>query len=101
MMRSASRRGSDADRQVDEEDPAPRERLGEHAAEQQARGAASRRDRAPDSERLRTLGAVRERARDDRERSRRDERGAETLEGPAADEHAGRGRDAVHERRDR
>ena len=70
----------DPDRDVDEEDPRPRERLVEDAAEEQPDRAAADRDRGPDAERLRALGAFREGRRDDRERGRRDERGAEALQ---------------------
>ena len=43
--------GEDPDRHVDEEDPAPRERLRERAAEHEADGRAADRDRGPDAER--------------------------------------------------
>ena len=62
---------------------------------------AADRDRRPDAERLRALRALLERRRDDRERGRRDERGAETLERAAADQHPRGLREAVEQRRDR
>ena len=50
------------------------------AAEQEPDRAAADGDRRPHAHRLRALGALRERRRDDRERGRRDERGAEPLQ---------------------
>ena len=49
---------SSADGQVDEEDRAPVDELGQHAAEQDADRGAGAADRAPDAERLGALGAV-------------------------------------------
>ena len=92
------RRGGEADRHVDEEDPLPAQQVGEDAAEQQAEGAAAGRDRAPDAERLRALLALREGGGDDRERGGGDERAAEALERPGADEPALRRREPVEQR---
>ena len=90
--------GEDPDRHVDEEDPAPRERLRERAAQHEPDGGAADGDRGPDSERPRTLLALGERRRDDRERRRRDERGAETLERAEADQLSRGRRDSVEQR---
>src|ERR671932_413442 len=74
---SACRR---ADGDVDEEDPLPAERVGEHAAEQDAGRRAEAADRAPDAERDVALAALGERRGEDRQRGGRDDRGAEALE---------------------
>src|SRR6476646_6638368 len=59
--------GHDAHRHVDEEDPRPTQRLGEHAAEQDAGRGAEAADRAPDAERDVALTALGERRRENRE----------------------------------
>ena len=79
-------RGGDADRHVDEQDPLPAEVLGEHAAEQHARGAARAGDGAPDAQRAVALGALGEGVGHDRQRGGGDERGAEALQGARGDE---------------
>ena len=56
---SVEHEDGDPDRQVDEEDPVPVERVGEHAAEQDADAAAAGIDEAEDAHRLRALGAAR------------------------------------------
>ncbi len=89
------------DRDVDEEDPRPRERRREDAAEHEADRAAADRDRGPDSHRLRPLGAFFVRRGDDRQSCRRDERGAEALEAAEDDQHFRARRQAVEQRRDR
>src|SRR5262249_379691 len=89
--------GEDADRYVDEEDPAPGERLGQRAAEHQADRRAA--DRRPDRECPGPLLPLVERRRDDRGRRRRDERCAEALERAEADQHPRSLRDPVQERR--
>ena len=81
----AGRRG-DTDRDVDEQHPAPAQPAGEDPAEQHAGGAAGARHRAPDPERTVALGALRERGRDDRQRRRRDDRGAEALHRAGGDQ---------------
>ena len=58
--RGASSAAPSADRHVDEEDPLPAGLLGEHAAEQDARGAARAGDGAPHAQRLVALGALAE-----------------------------------------
>ena len=55
-------------------------------AEHEADGAAADGDRGPDAQRLRPLGALPEGRRHDRERGRRDERGAEALEAARDDQ---------------
>ena len=80
------REGGEADRDVDEEDPLPREGVGEHAAEQHARCGAEAADRAPDAERDVPLTAFREGGHQDRERCRRDRGCAEALNRAGADQ---------------
>ena len=79
-------RGGDADRHVDEQDPLPAQVLGQHAAEQHARGAARAGDGAPDAQRAVALGALGEGVGHDRQRGGGDQRGAEALQGARADE---------------
>ena len=74
------------DRDVDEEDPLPRERIREHAAEQDARGGTEAADRAPDAEGDVPLPAFGERRHQDRERGGRDRGRAEALDRPGADQ---------------
>ena len=62
--------GRHADRDVDEEDPLPAERVREDAAEQDARRGTEAADRAPDAERDVALAALGERRREDRQRRR-------------------------------
>src|SRR5205823_2372418 len=91
----------DADRDVDEEDPRPRERLRQPTAEHETEGRAADGDRCPDAERLRALLSLGEGRRDDRERGRRDESRAQTLQRAEADELAGARREPIQERRGR
>ena len=88
------------DRDVDEEDPRPRQRLDEDAAEHEPDRAAADGDRRPHAHRLRPLCALRERRGDDRQRGRRDQRGAEALQAAEDDEHAGARREPVEQRGD-
>jgi hypothetical protein len=74
------------DRHVDDEDPAPAERLGEQPAEQCAGRAADRSHRPPKPERAVALVALGEAGREDRERRRRHDGAAEPLRGARADE---------------
>jgi hypothetical protein len=79
-QRPAKAEGGDADRQVDEEDPMPVERLGERAAGEQAERAAGDGD---EDIRAHGLGAVlgeREFGDDDREDHRRRQRAANALD---------------------
>ena len=85
--RSASSDRRDADRHVDEEEPAPGDQVGQHATEQQAEGGAAGGDRAPDAQRPGALGGVLEGGDDDRQRGRGDERAAEALEPTAENQH--------------
>ena len=90
-----------ADRNVDEEDPRPGERLRQPAAEHEAEGRAADGDRGPDAERLRALLPLGERRRDDRERGGGDESGPEALQRAEADQLARARREPVQERRRR
>ena len=81
-------RGGDADRDVDEEDPVPADRVGQHAAEQQADRAAGRGDEAVDAHRLRLLARLREHRHDHPEHDRRGQRAADALHEACADQHA-------------
>jgi hypothetical protein len=74
------------DRNVDEEDPVPVERLREHAAEQQSERAAGDGDEHVGAHRPRALGRLRELGDDDREDDRRLERRADALQEPRADQ---------------
>ncbi len=86
---------------VDEEDPLPRQRVGEDAAEQHARSGAEAADRAPDAERDVPLPAFGEGRHQDRERGRRDRGSAETLKGAGADQRCLGPREPAEERADR
>jgi hypothetical protein len=99
--RSTESGRSDADRHVHEEDPLPRQQVGEDPAQQKAEGGAAGGDRAPDAERLRALLALREGRRDDRQRGRGHERGAQALQRAGGDEHPAGLRQAVQQRGDR
>ncbi len=77
----------DADRDVDEEDPVPVEDVGQDPAEQHADASAAGDDEAEDAHRLRPLGRLREQVHDQRQRDRRDDRAAEPLHRPCADQH--------------
>ena len=85
QARGEQRRG-DADRHVDEQHPLPAGPLGEHAAEQHARGAAGTGDRAPDAERLVAFSTLGEHRGHERERGRGEQRGAEALDGAGDDQ---------------
>ena len=73
----------------------------EDAAEQQSNGSAADRDRRPDAERLRTVGALLEGRRHDRQRGRGDERRPETLEAAGHDQERRARRERAQERRNR
>ena len=93
--------GHEGDRDVDEEDPLPRQGVGEDAAEEHARGGAEAADGAPDAERDVPLAAFGKGRHQDRERSRRDRGGAEALEGAGADQRPLGPREPAEERADR
>ena len=93
------RHGHEAERHVDEEDGSPAERLGEHAAEHPARGAAARCRRRPPRDRAPPLGGLGERDRQQGQRGRGGERGADALHAAAGDEHGRGGRQPAGERR--
>ena len=90
-----------ADRDVDEEDPLPADRVREHATEEHAYRGAAPGDRAPHAERGVALLAFGERRRQDREGRRRDDRRTETLHGARSDERSRRVRESARERRGR
>ena len=76
----------DPDRQVDDEDEVPGDRLGEDAAEQQADRAAGRGDEAVDADRFRLVGGLREHRHDHPQDHRRGERAADPLDEAGADQ---------------
>jgi hypothetical protein len=78
-QRERAERGGDREQQVHVQRPAPRQVLGQHAAEQQAHGAAAARDRAVDAERLAALAGVGEGGRQQRQRGRGQERAERAL----------------------
>src|SRR5581483_6107570 len=86
------------DRDVDHEDRAPAESLGQKAAEQRPRGGADRAHRTPEPERPVARRALVERGGDDRQRGRRDQRPADPLGGAAREQQARRGRERAEER---
>ena len=77
--------GHDADRHVDPEHGRPREVLGQKPAGERADRETEARDAGPDPDRLRELLA-RERGHQDRQRERVQERAADALHGPEADQ---------------
>ena len=91
------RRGQ-ADRNVDEQDPAPAEQLGEHPAEQDAGGTAGTAHRAPDPDGAVALGGLGERGRDHRQRRRRDHGRGEALRGARDDQDRLAVRHPAHQR---
>ena len=88
----------DPDRDVDVEDPAPVDVLGDHAADQRPDRQRQRRDAGPDADRHAALPR-RERRGDDRQRRRVHQRRADALHDARADQHAGAVREAAEERR--
>ena len=77
----------EADRQVDEEDPVPVDRLGQRAAGQQPDRGAGRRDEAVDPDRLRLLARLGEHRDDHPEDHGRGERAAGALHEARRDQH--------------
>ena len=100
QKRQAEREDRDPDRDVDEEDPVPAERVGEHAAEQDADAAAAGHHEAEEAHRLRPLDGLLEEQQQQRERDRRDDRAAEALHRTRGDQHVLRGREPTGERGD-
>jgi hypothetical protein len=87
-----------ADRHVDEEDPRPRQRLREHAAEQQADRRAAGGERRPQAQRLALGIAGGEGGVDDRERRGGHEGRPDPLGRTRADQHRGGAREPIDER---
>ena len=96
----ADRDDGSTDGHVDDEDPRPAERARQDAAEQHARSATAARHGAPDPERAIALATFLEGCGQDRECSRRKERGAETLQAPERDQGAFRPGEPVEQRAD-
>jgi hypothetical protein len=69
-----------ADRDVDEKDPVPAEKVRQHPAEEHADAPAACHHEAEDAHRLGPVGRLREEVHDQRERDRRDNRTAEALD---------------------
>ncbi len=99
-QRLAERQRGEPDRDVDEEDPVPAERLGEYAAGQQAERAAGDRHEHVRAHRAGAIGRLGELGDDDREDHRRLERGADALQEAGADQETLGWRDAAQHRRD-
>ena len=84
-------------RDVDQEDPPPRQGVGEDAAEQRARRAPARERRAPDAEGACPLPRLRERGGQDRQGRRRQHRRAQPLHGPGGHQGLGSRRESAHQ----
>ena len=98
-IRLGRQRGrGDPDRDVHPEHPFPADVFGQHAAEEDAGGAAGAGDRAPDPQRFVALGAVAEGGGDDRERGGGEDRRAEALDGAGGDQLPGGARQAAGQR---
>src|SRR5262249_27852581 len=82
------REAEQADRDVDEEDPLPAQRVGQDAAEQDAGDRADRADRAPEAEGGVALLALGEGRGQDGERRGRDQGRSEALQRAGADQRA-------------
>ena len=76
----------DADRHVDQEDPVPRQQVGQDAAEEHPDGASARDHEAVNAHRLRPLGRVGEQAHDERQPDSGDGGAAAALHHPADDQ---------------
>ena len=79
-------RGDQPDGNVDEEDPAPGEQVGDDAAQQHAGGTAGAAHGAPDADRAVARRALGEGGRENRQRCRRDHGTAEALHGASRDQ---------------
>jgi hypothetical protein len=82
----AQRKHRGAYGQVDQEDPVPVQRIGQHAAQQHADAAATGADKAVDTHGLGALGRLGEKIHDERERNRRHHRAAQALHGARHDQ---------------
>jgi hypothetical protein len=80
-------RGDDADRQVDEEDPVPVDRLGQHPTGEQADRAAGRGDERVDADRLGLLPRFGEQRHDHAQDHRGGQRAADALDEAGRDQH--------------
>ena len=89
------------DRNVDEEDPLPRQCVGEDAAQEHACGGAEAANGAPDAERDIPFPAFGEGGHQDRERGGRDRGGAEALKRTSADQRCLGPREPAEKRADR
>jgi hypothetical protein len=87
--------GGDRDRDVEQEDPAPRGELDQRARTGSARSCPRGRDAAEQADRLDPLAGVGEQQRDEPERRRRGERLAEALREARADQGSGVRREAA------
>jgi hypothetical protein len=96
-QRAAEREGHQADREVDEEDPVPAERLSEQAAGQQSKRTARDRDEHVRAHRTGTRGRLRELGDDDREDYRCLRGSADPLQQACSDQRARARRDAAQE----
>ena len=100
-QRLAERERGEADREVDEEDPVPAQRLGEQAAGEEPERASGHRHEDVGAHRAGSLGDPRELGDDDREDHRRLRGRADALEEARCDQRPLRRGDAAQERRDR
>ena len=91
-------RGRDADRDVDEEDPRPAEIARQDTAEQDAGGGATAGGSAIDAECEVAVTPLSEGGHEQRQRSRREQRTAEALEGAEADQRCFRPGDPAEQR---
>jgi hypothetical protein len=96
-QRAAEREGDYPDREVDEEDPVPVERLSQHAACQQSERAARDRDEHVCAHRAGTGVGLRELGDDDREDHRGLRSGADPLQQACGDQRARARSDAAQE----
>ena len=78
------------DRNVEPEDPLPRDAVDDRAADERAHGDGEARDARPGSERG-TAPLAGDRGAENRQGQRRDDRGAESLQRPSRDQPVGRG----------
>ena len=100
---STSARGQQADREpdreVDDEDPVPADRLGEHAAGEQSDRGTGGGDERVDADRLRLLPRLREHGHDHPQDHGRGDRASGTLDEAGADQHPLALREGTDQRR--